>query len=72
MKYKTLINLLYLWLDTENQMQKSGDFSFPSLLAIETLQHHFISEILISVLGETSTLKRRLPSVEGSSRYAQQ
>jgi hypothetical protein len=53
MKYKTLINLLYLWLETENQMQKSGGFSFHSLLAIETLQDHFISEILISLLGET-------------------
>jgi hypothetical protein len=40
-------------------MQKYGDFSFPSLLAIETLQDHFISKILVSLLGETSTVKNK-------------
>jgi hypothetical protein len=48
-------------------MQKYGDFSFHSLLAIETLQDHFVSEILISLLGETSTLKTRLPVCGGEA-----
>jgi hypothetical protein len=28
MKYKLLVNLLYLWLHTENQIEKSDDFFF--------------------------------------------
>jgi hypothetical protein len=42
---KFLINLLYLWLHTENQMQKYDDFNsfFFSLLTVETFKKDFIS-----------------------------
>jgi hypothetical protein len=50
MKYKTLTNLLYLWLQTETQIKKSEDFYifiFLSLLIIEDLQNHFIFKFFI-------------------------
>jgi hypothetical protein len=46
--YKYLIALLYFWLQTENQINKSGFLKtfFPHFCAKKTLENHFIFQIL--------------------------
>jgi hypothetical protein len=61
MKYKSLINLLYLWLHTEIKSKIYGEFYFFLPLAIEILQNNFNLEFLISNLHfwQNFTSKRK-------------
>jgi hypothetical protein len=45
MKYKLLVNLLYLWLHTENQIEKSDNFLFSFALTSGYSNRCFISDM---------------------------
>ncbi len=65
MKYKSLMNLLYLWLHTENQIYK---YMFYSLLEIKLLQNHSIY-FFFCFLPKFWKLKKKLVLKENQIGY---